>query len=224
MRSARGLFGLRAVRESVPADLPVSVALGELTEWLDLEAIDVRPAAWSGIGFRKLGLAGAPHDWEKRWRELRRHLAASTGGEPQWVAVVYTDWEAARALRLTPSSPRVLRSTNARASCSTPGKSRCPGGIDSTYNRLLANVRDAGRLVALAGGLDVAAIAQLRPLEPDIVAVRRRRLPRRRPSGPDRHRSGRALGPCSRRALIPRRLNLAATHAKSDCSLDQARG
>ena len=40
------------------------------------------------------------------------------------------------------------------------------------FMEIVRRARDAGRLVALAGGLDLAAIARLAPLRPDLFAVR----------------------------------------------------
>jgi uncharacterized protein (UPF0264 family) len=44
--------------------------------------------------------------------------------------------------------------------------------IDSSWERLIAQVRDSGRLVALAGSLDAEAIRRLRHFNPDYFAVR----------------------------------------------------
>src|SRR5690349_149197 len=77
------------VRQAVPAEIPVSVALGELADGAEPTAPG--RTALAGIAFRKLGLAGAGQDWIGRWAGVR----AAWGGGPAWVAVVYADAEAA---------------------------------------------------------------------------------------------------------------------------------
>jgi len=156
----------RAVRAAVPASTPVSVALGELRDF-----DGGGPAAdYAGVAFRKLGLAGSGPGWAGRWAEARR---ASPPG-PNWVAVAYADWEAA----LAPDPDAVLEAAIAAPDCAgilvdTWEKSR-PGPLDATPGWVdwVARARRAGRFVALAGGLDRAAVARLAPLQPDLFAVR----------------------------------------------------
>jgi (5-formylfuran-3-yl)methyl phosphate synthase len=162
----------RQVREVVPGPIPVSVALGELNDWLGAQPVEIPRGAWTGVAFRKLGLSDASPDWIDRWRRLGRHLSDSTSSGTAWVAVVYVDWQAARA----PEPDAIIRALGAIDDCrgvlfDTWDKSRC-SGIDLTWASHVAHVRDSGRFVALAGSLDVDAIGRLAPLEPDIFAVR----------------------------------------------------
>jgi uncharacterized protein (UPF0264 family) len=157
-RSSREVW--HAVRRAVPREMPVSVALGELAEW---EGMDDVP----GIAYRKLGLAAAEPDWADRWAAIR---VGSPG--PPWVAVAYTDWEIARA----PRPEDVLDVALSTPECvgllvDTWDKSR-PGGLDLSWSPLVRKAQAAGRLVALAGRLDEAAIHRLAPLRPDLFAVR----------------------------------------------------
>src|SRR5262245_20721519 len=83
----------RAVRQVVPASMPVSVALGELNEWSEWERQGLPLGGWSGISFRKLGLAESGLDWRERWRDLRHRLGPEAAGRPDaasghpaWVA------------------------------------------------------------------------------------------------------------------------------------------
>jgi uncharacterized protein (UPF0264 family) len=166
------------VRAAVPSSVLVSVALGELNEW-DSERVALPCGCWSGIGFRKLGLADAGPEWRDRWRDLRHRLAVegearpgAPSGRPAWVAVVYLDWEAAGA----PEPEAVVAEAAALADCpgvlfDTWDKSRRID-LDARWRRRIARVKEAGRFVALAGSLDVAAIRRLQPLDPDIFAVR----------------------------------------------------
>ncbi len=158
----------RRVREAVPPSIPVSVALGELRDW------DVRSAPglsdFEGIAFRKLGLARSSPVWRAAWSAIR----CGAGRGPSWVAVAYADWRSAEA----PDPDAVLR-----AALEAPD---CAGVLVDTWDKAnpsplepsgpwmewVRRARDAGRLVALAGGLDLAAIARLAPLRPDLFAVR----------------------------------------------------
>jgi uncharacterized protein (UPF0264 family) len=160
----------------------VSVALGELREWVAGEAgrdagpgaarapQGPDPARFRGFAFRKMGLAGAGARWEEVWGQIRRLW----GTGPSWVAVVYSDWERADA----PRPERVLDVALASNDCAgvlfdTWDKSR-PTDLDLSQGcrRWFDRVRAAGLLTALAGGLDVESITRLAPLHPDIVAVR----------------------------------------------------
>jgi uncharacterized protein (UPF0264 family) len=152
----------RAIRGAVPAEVPVSVALGELREWVEAPDLD-----WSGLAYRKLGLAGAGRDWARRWKEI---VEVTPG--PPWIAVVYADWQLADA----PQPEAVLDIAVTVPRCvgllvDTWDKSR-PGGLDLSWAPLIERTKSAGRLVALAGRLDIEAIRRLAPLGPDLFAVR----------------------------------------------------
>jgi uncharacterized protein (UPF0264 family) len=162
----------RQVREVVPGPIPVSVALGELNDWLGAEPVEFPRGAWAGMAFRKLGLSDASPDWIDRWRNLGPHLNDFASSRPAWVAVVYIDWQAARA----PDPDAIIRALGEIDECrgvlfDTWDKSR-RFGIDLTWEPQVNRVRDSGRFVAVAGSLDVEAIERLAPLRPDIFAVR----------------------------------------------------
>ena len=169
----------REVRRAVPGPIPVSVALGELNEWLAPDRAEIPPDAWPGIAFGKLGLANAGPDWCKHWRDLRDELTPLAVGRPgrfrerpSWVAVVYLDWEAARA----PEPDSVIQAAGDCDECSgilfdTWDKSHRVR-IDRSWERRFDRVRDLGRFLALAGSLDIEAIRRLRDRKPDVFAVR----------------------------------------------------
>ena len=92
---------------------------------------------------------------------------------PAWVAVVYLDWETARA----PIPDTVIRAAGcesriARASSSIPGTNRGGPASIRTWVGTWTEVRETGRFIALAGSLDEATIRRLRPLQPEVFAVR----------------------------------------------------
>jgi len=157
-----------AVRAEVPRPIPVSVALGELAEW---EATTTPGAAsWSGIAYRKLGLAGLGPCWAEAWARAR---AGEPTPGPPWIAVVYADWVEASA----PDPSAVLDVALGVPDCvgilvDTWDKGR-PGALDEeAWFPVVARAKAAGRLVTLAGGLDAAAIRRLAPLGPDLFGVR----------------------------------------------------
>jgi (5-formylfuran-3-yl)methyl phosphate synthase len=158
----------RDVREAVPRSILVSVALGELRDWEGPE--EVGPSAFEGIAFCKLGLAGAGPRWMADWAAIRRAEAAGT----RWVAVAYADWRVAGA----PDPEAVLGAALDAPDCAgvlvdTWDKSRVsPLEASPPWSSWVDRAHRAGRFVALAGGLDLAAIARLAPLRPDLFAVR----------------------------------------------------
>jgi uncharacterized protein (UPF0264 family) len=158
----------RAVREAVPGSIPVSVALGEIHDWEGHG--EVGPSALEGIAFCKLGLKGAGPRWEADWAAIRREGA----GGPRWVAVAYADWRLAGA----PGPDAVLGAALDAPDCAgvlvdTWDKSReSPLEASPTWSSWVDRAHRAGRFVAMAGGLDLAAIARLAPLRPDLFAVR----------------------------------------------------
>ena len=158
----------RAVREAVPRSIPVSVALGELRD-REVEE-EAGPSAFEGIAFRKLGLAGAGPRWVADWAAIR-----ARGGEgPRWVAVAYADWRIAGA----PDPEAVLGAALDAPDCAgvlvdTWDKSRAsPVEASPTWSSWVDRAHRGGRFVAMAGGLDLAAIARLAFLRPDLFAVR----------------------------------------------------
>jgi uncharacterized protein (UPF0264 family) len=180
---SRGSLGMasriiwRRVRNAVPPTAVVSVALGELPEWMESDPVVIPRRSWKGIDFRKVGLAGAGPDWRESWRALRDRLnemaqPAGLDVPPNWVAVVYLDWEIARA----PEPDLVIDEAVTTRECAgvlfdTWDKSR-----RLHFNPFLGvwmlRVKKTGRFVALAGSLDEDDIRRFLPLQPDIFAVR----------------------------------------------------
>lgn len=162
--------------------VPVSLALGEVKEWMD------ESAAWQMSGvpsvihrtqprFLKLGLSGlcgvfpAGADWFESWMQVRSRIP----GEHFWVAVAYAD--AARA-----------RSPTVADVCEAAVKSQCRVLLIDTFEkdestlvdwlsfdelrRLRTATTDHGLLLALAGRISSGHLPRLFEFEPDIIAVR----------------------------------------------------
>jgi (5-formylfuran-3-yl)methyl phosphate synthase len=162
----------QAVRASVPHSTPVSVALGELDEWLGPRRTEIPDSAWAGISYCKLGLAGAPADWLNRWEMVRHDLTHRGMKSPEWVAVVYLDWRAARA----PHPDAIIRATIEIPECRVVlFDSWCKSAgtrLDGSWKPFIERVQKSGRNVALAGSLDLAAIKRLTAWKPEIFAIR----------------------------------------------------
>jgi uncharacterized protein (UPF0264 family) len=147
--------------------LPVSVALGELTDWdPDLE-LD-----WTGVAFAKIGLARAGPDWIDRWRQLADKLGNHTSASFSWVAVSYIDWRGA----CSPDPETVIDVAASLPNCQgvlfdTWDKSSAER-IDLGWSSCVSRAKTLGLFVAVAGSLDSSRIEKLAELKPDIWAVR----------------------------------------------------
>src|SRR5262249_49286314 len=148
----------QAVRASVPFSTAVSVALGELNEWLGPEPPRIPRSAWSGIEYCKLGLAGAPADWGERWAGGRSVLRDGGSSFPDWVAVVYLDWQAARAPHPDAIIAAALGLTECRVVLFDTWSKSAGSRLDKSWKPRVERVQNSGRKVALAGSLDLAAI------------------------------------------------------------------
>ena len=168
-----------ATRKHSPS-IPISVALGELSDWDDLKKIPKLPA---GVTYLKVGTAkvGKDNNWPVRWKAVRKQFESVSKAKYRWVAVAYADWRAAGAPSPTAIVDAVLEEAN--------GKSGgCVGVLFDTYakqgrslwewisradlKRHADALHQGGRLVALAGGLGCDKLQGISLLEPDIVAIR----------------------------------------------------
>jgi uncharacterized protein (UPF0264 family) len=158
----------RAVAETVDGTRRLSAALGELRDFLRIDA-----SALASYHFAKLGLAGcADHpDWIDQWRTALRSLPPHV----QPVAVAYADYATCAA----PSPDEVLEvghSLGCRALLiDTYDKSR--GGLlghlsVTTLDSLVGAARRRRLLTVLAGSLNRDDVPRLLPLAPDFLAVR----------------------------------------------------
>lgn len=167
-------FTWRKVRDALPFTVTVSVALGDLMDWTGPDRTRIPAESWSGIGLRKVGLAGGGLGWRERWQSLRELLSpdATVLKAPGWVAVIYLDWQIAGA----PDPLSVIDEAAAIRDCpgilfDTWDKSRRVD-FDPLVGKWIRRAKESGRFVALAGSLDEALIRRFGPLEPDIFAVR----------------------------------------------------
>jgi len=161
------------VNRALSLSAPLSMALGELTEWSPWRDFPMP----TSVRWLKLGLAGCAGDsgWMSRWLNVRRRIEAEAGRGFGWIAVAYADHEVANA----PTRDAVLHA--AIETC-------CDGVLIDTFQKFhqslrdcvtpkrlgewLSAARDYGLQTAVAGSLTIADLEWLLPLRPDIVAVR----------------------------------------------------
>jgi len=145
------------VREAVPAELPLSVAIGDLPALPGTAALAALGAARAGADYVKLGLWG-PSTAAEAVAVLRAARDA-VGGEAAVIAVAYAD--AARV----PSRP--LAPSELVAAARAAGVSGCLIDTAVKDGRGLLSWLDPGALAALvaaahAAGLDIALAGELR--------------------------------------------------------------
>ena len=156
----------------------VSAALGELVDLLRLANDGGAKQLVAGVSLFKVGLAGCTEldDWQTSWHRTMTALAASSpAGTARPVAVVYADWQSARA----PAPREVLTAAV---------EGRCPALLIDTYDKsagglfehwsaeslrsFLMEVRSQGLATVLAGSLTGDAVVAAARLMPDLIAVR----------------------------------------------------
>lgn len=157
------------VLQCVQERVPVSVALGELTDGELPGRLRHLPA----VNFAKIGLAGCRSlpDWPARWRGALEHFPPSVAA----VAVIYADWQQAAA----PPPPDVLCQAQQLGCRAVLWDTFFKDG-DRLFHHfpvdrlapLVKQAREANLLVVLAGSLGLEDLATIRSLAPDFVAVR----------------------------------------------------
>jgi uncharacterized protein (UPF0264 family) len=182
----------QVLQTGLSAGLPVSAALGEVTDYATLQQkgkSDQRlPKSLSDLSFTKLGLAGLCGDseWSTRWQDTMSLLTESFSQNSvssfhQWVAVIYADWERAAA----PSPDAIVDCVlSSRLSSGT----QIAGVLVDTWSKdsgrlldalhveqlrdLAAAVQRSGRFFAIAGRLTSSMLPAVASVQPDIVAIR----------------------------------------------------
>lgn len=75
--------------------VPLSLALGELKEFADVEQIPARIPQQTE--FLKVGLSGVSYDWRALLSRFESHVEEVNGCHFQWVSVAYADFERAES-------------------------------------------------------------------------------------------------------------------------------
>jgi (5-formylfuran-3-yl)methyl phosphate synthase len=165
------------VRAAVPAELPVSAAIGDMPNLPGTAALAALGAARSGATFVKVGLWGvsAECDAIALLRTVRDGLAEEPGAV--LVAAAYAD---ARRVAHTPLAPELLPRV-ARAAgvgiCLLDTAVKDGRGLlewlsPAALKTLVADAHAAGLQVALAGALRAEELPVVRETRADIVGVR----------------------------------------------------
>ncbi len=166
------------VVRTVSGRVPVTAAMGELVDLMDMPNAGGRAVLAAGVSFVKIGLARcAPlRDWRTRWQYAIDSICSSAGDDgARPVAVAYADWHAAQS----PPPRDVLFAAI---------ELRCPALLVDTWNkssgslfdcwpiddlrRFLAAAREQSLALVLAGSLAGDGIAAAAELRPDLIAVR----------------------------------------------------
>jgi len=156
---------------------PLSLALGELTEWQSDDLRSLQNAIQTASPrFLKLGLAetlithGAT-SWITEWQRVRMMIS----GDHAWVAVAYADHEQADSpaidavleVAIQNGCKVLLIDTHTKIGTSLLDEMTI-GELQTIRRKTLRNKLK----LALAGGVTTADLPQLIPLHPDIIAVR----------------------------------------------------
>jgi uncharacterized protein (UPF0264 family) len=181
--------------------VPVSAALGECLDWQSIERpLNPKTILEAGLRFVKIGLAGMGDrdDWSAKWHDLTGWCGRQLGPGTRHVAVVYADWQAARAPH--PQSilealsehiqSRHIHSGQIHSGQIHSGRADAAfaGVLIDTFEKSSGRLLDAmslpalreireqtsqlGLFLALAGRLNEESLPPLVELAPDIVAVR----------------------------------------------------
>lgn len=161
----------RAVSAGGSKSIPVSVALGETTDWLrNAES----PSLPDRLSYCKLGTAklSARPNWRQRWVEVRRRFQLKNS---DWIAVAYADWQPAES-----PVPAEIVSAAIETKCAgvlfdtfvKDGRSLLDWVSPDELPELIDQIHASGLFVALAGSLRSEQFPELMELRPDIIAVR----------------------------------------------------
>ena len=161
---------------------PLSLALGEVSEWLDpgpTSQIAGVPAVIQRTQpqFLKLGLSGlcssvtAGTDWFDSWMQVRNRIA----GEHSWVAAAYADAIRAQAPAVADICRAAVKSQCRVLLIDTFGKDQSTL-LDwlscHELRQLRTDTAAHGLLLALAGRISAGDLTRLSEFQPDIIAVR----------------------------------------------------
>jgi hypothetical protein len=192
-RGALGMLDtamIDAVLEQVSGSpaLPVSLALGECSEWESSRRIPRLP---DGIDYLKLGTAGLKSDagWGARFAAVKRRVetdafpvngagGTAKGGERRcraWIAVGYADWQLAAG----PGPEEVMEGATA-CGCTgvlidtfSKGNKRLTDWLNvDRLDSLASLARSQGLVFAIAGSLRIGDLASLRTVGSSIVGIR----------------------------------------------------
>jgi uncharacterized protein (UPF0264 family) len=167
------------------AGVPVSAALGECADWHQKTPLELDSLFDAELRFVKLGLAGMGdrENWSSEWLDVTDQCSRKLPSGTRHVAVIYADWQAARAphpqsiLEALSEHLRTRRSDTAFAGVLIDTFEKSSGRLlDAMSLKMLRGIRkqtsQMGLFLALAGRLNEESLSPLVELAPDIVAIR----------------------------------------------------
>jgi (5-formylfuran-3-yl)methyl phosphate synthase len=165
------------VRAAVPADLPVSAAIGDMPNLPGTAALAALGAAHSGATFVKVGLWGVSTEDEATalLRTVRDGVA--TVSDAVVVAAAYADARRVPQAPLAPELlPRVARAAGVGAclldTAVKDGRGLLEWRSPDALASLVADAHGAGLQMALAGALRAEDVPVVRDIGADIAGVR----------------------------------------------------
>lgn len=160
---------LLRIAAAIGSQVPLSLALGELCDFVQLPFDDVLRS----YGFAKLGLANCAGNtnWQQNWQEVYAAL-------PEWmtrVAVVYADYQRAK----TPAPSTIVQAAHALGCGVLLIDTHCKSHGDlfdvcetELLRKTITQARRFGMKIALAGSLSIPKFGRAIDLGADILAVR----------------------------------------------------
>ena len=167
---------IRGVRALTPAEIPVSVAIGDFPNLPGMAALAAAGAAGCGVQYIKVGLLG-PRDHDEAFALLSAVCRAGRDQDPA-VRIMATAYADARKTGSLPPLELPAVAAEAGADGCMIDTAMKTGGTLLTelgaaeLERFVALCREAGLLCALAGSLRISDVRRLRQLAPDIVGFR----------------------------------------------------
>ena len=179
-RGSLGMADVGTIREIAQSlretgvDVPLSVALGELSDWTNATDDITLPQE---VAFAKLGLSGMRdrHDWRGDWRRVRERINQSRGVPLRWVAVAYADVEIARAPLIDDVATAAIETGCAGLLIDTfakTGRSLRDWVTASQLRQVSEQCHGSGLFLAIAGSLQLHDLRAFRGVNADIIAIR----------------------------------------------------
>lgn len=157
------------IARCVAGAVPVSAALGELSDWSG--QIDPRAGRLSFVKFGLAGCAAGRAAWQRRWRRATAELPPSLACVP----VAYADEQSAEG----PSLAATIDWAADNGCSFVLIDTFCKSGVDLArfcqrpkLGELLERAHRHGLRLGLAGGLAGQALANVVSLGPDLIGVR----------------------------------------------------
>lgn len=174
MIDAETLHSISEFFQTDPLDIPVSLALGELTDWSESQPAPLLPPA---ITYLKMGLshtAEMPH-WYSIWQDLINRIEDTNQTAYHWIAVAYADWEQADAISPQDVLTAAIESESAGLLIDTyfkQGRNLLDHLQLDELSALIEQAQSHGLKIALAGSLQQRDLAILSSISPDIIGIR----------------------------------------------------